>query len=413
MTQLWVGRTVTMLFSLLTLALTYRIARRLTNRSSALMATVLLAFCPFLIFYERMVLIDGYVVGAGLLVVWLTLAARLENWRRNALACGLALALAVAIKGTGIAFITVPLLAVIIAWRAWKVKWLAACYFVFGVIWLPLFLILRSRGISYFGLAETLSGSAQSGLVERFVQNLRAWWEVDSAYLSLPFLILLIGGSLYGLVQERRRALLPILSLCVPLLIILALTPLARARWLVPYLPLLLIVGVSGLELLQQKLPSVWRQTARIGIVAVWLLAVFLPFYVPLQTNPATLPLSPTDRTEYIAADSAGFALPEVAAYLRAHPLGSKTVGLLANCVGLAIYLPDTLECPLIKWDGSEQANLAKRVNELAKTEPIYVVMEALSYISTEGIIGQMQLVATFERPGGASKLSIYRVEIP
>jgi len=408
--QLFIGRAVTVLFSLITIALIYSITRKLANRSAAFLATVLAVLCPYLLFYQRMVLIDGYTTTAGLLALWLVLQSKQGNWWKNGVLCGLALALAVGIKGTGVVFLAIPAIALIVDWRGWKVRWLIVCYAIFGAIWIPLFLLLRSRGISYFGLAESVSAT-QGSIFSRFLANLGAIWEIDAAYLSIPFLILFILGALWWLVREPRRAGMVLLSLVIPMSGILALSPLARARWLIPHIPLLIIAGVIGIDLFLCAVPL--RRLIPVVVAGVWFVGVFLPFYLPLQRDPASLPLSATDRQEYITADSAGFALKDVADYLKQNAPTSKTVGMLANCVGLTLYLPETLECPLITWDGSQQATIANRVNELAKSEVIYVVLENLPYITAQGITAPMESVAMFERPGGTSKLTIYRVGNP
>jgi hypothetical protein len=105
--------------------------------------------------------------------------------------------------------------------------------------------------------------------------------------------------------------------------------------------------------------------------------------------------------------------LGEVAGFLRQQSGVSPVVGMLANCVGLALYLPERLECPLITWDGSQQAAIARRVNELAQTGTVYIVLENLPYISATGITAPMQLLTTFERPGGTTKLMVYRIGAP
>jgi 4-amino-4-deoxy-L-arabinose transferase-like glycosyltransferase len=290
--QLFIGRVVTVLAGLISIALVYRLTRDLSNHAAARLAALFAVFCPYLLFYQRMVLIDSYTMMAGLLIVVLVYRSRDKRWREYGIACGVALAGAVAIKGTAIVFLAIPAIALLLDRRR-GTRWLFVCYAVFGAIWIPLYLLLRSRGINYFGLAEAISGAQGAGAIfNRLLANIGAVWNIDAAYLSVPFLLVFILASVWWLIRAPRRAGLPILSLIIPTLGIIALSPLARARWLLPHVPLLIIAGMIGLEHLRQSLPAFWRRAIPALLLTGWIVGVFLPFYLPLRTNPALLPLS-------------------------------------------------------------------------------------------------------------------------
>ncbi len=415
---LFIGRAATVLFSLISLALVYRIAADLVSRVAGLVAMLLYIFSAYLIFYERMALIDTYMLTFGLAAVAAASRLRRQINVRDASLCGLALAGALAAKGTGVALLVIPVLALILTPRTTDrrllVRWLSFCYGMFAVIWLPLYGVLRWRRINYFGLAETLSDTrVTTNFGARLVANIGSLWQIDTAYFALPLLVIALGLGVYWLARDGRRAAYVILCAAIPTVAIMLLSPAARSRYVIYHVPLLLIAAAGGFEWLRRTFRPLSMGLAAVGLIG--LLVVGLPFYGALTTRPADLSLPVIDGNEYRLADASGFALPEIAAFLKSQPEPHHAIGLLANCGGLQLILRTsdsvTLDCPAINWDGSRQSALAAEVNEQANKAPVYVILETSSYISTEGITASLRKVSSFERPTGIATLTLYIAE--
>ncbi|MFN8418161.1 MAG: glycosyltransferase family 39 protein [Anaerolineae bacterium] len=426
---LWLARAATIFFSLITLALVYRLASDLAGRAAGLTATVLYIAAPYLLFYERLVLIDTYVMTFGLLAIWAALRLRTRVRASDALLCGMALVGGLGAKGTGIVFAVIPLLAVafLVPVRQWltrsMLRWLALCYGIFALIWLPLYLLLRWRKIDYFGLAGTLSNTnAATDVIGRLVSNLGQTWQIDAIYFSTIGLLILLGLAIYWLLRQPRTAAYVLLCLVIPTVAIILLSPNVRSRYIVYHVPLLIIAASVGTQIarrwLEQRFTVLSVRSVSVLLLAGWLMLVFAPFYNTLVNDPAALVLPPADRGEYVSADSAGFALPELAAYFadRTSVQPAQVIGLLANCRSLRLYFAAaeqmTLECPLIAWDGSYQQQIAALVNQRASesTANLYLIVENLPYVSTTGITAVLQPLTTIARPDGNSRLTIYQL---
>ena len=423
--QLFLARAATVLFSMIGLAFVYGLTANLVNRRAALLAMLLYALSPYLLFYDRMALIDTYLMVFSVLVVWAAARLRQRVTLHDAILCGLALVGALAAKGTGVVLLAIPTLTLIFTFHrsSWPVRWLAVCYGTFAVIWTPLYLILRWRGINYFGLAESLSGTTSStDFWQRLLGNTIQVGQIDISYFSLIAIALTTVVILCWLLKDFRNALYLLSCIAIPTLGIILLSPEMRPRYIVYHVPLLIIAVVAGMDALRQLAVRYWPATGvRVALsvaVLAWMWLVFVPFYQTLLLSPAELPLPSMDRGEYITDDSAGFALPEVADFFRNEntALGKPlhVVGLLANCGGLQLVMLSAhnviVDCPTINYNGSEQAHLAATVNQLPQESPSYVVLENLPYVSTEGITAPMKFVTSFERPGGVTHLNIYRI---
>jgi hypothetical protein len=126
---------------------------------------------------------------------------------------------------------------------------------------------------------------------------------------------------------------------------------------------------------------------------------------------------------EYIAADSSGFALDQVAAFLigqaEQNDRQARVIGLLMNCGGLDVYLreaaPVTVECPYITLDGAQQSAIAALVDQRASEAgpsafDLWIALENSPYVSLEGIGARYEPVTAFARPDNLTRITLYRV---
>ena len=106
------GRLVFALLILPGAAATYRVGRSLFGRPVGLLALLLYALAPYLIFYERLILADQIAAMFGMLALWLGIRLARRPTVINGLLAGACVSLAVLAKLTAIPFALVPLLAV-------------------------------------------------------------------------------------------------------------------------------------------------------------------------------------------------------------------------------------------------------------------------------------------------------------
>jgi hypothetical protein len=192
----------------------------------------------------------------------------------------------------------------------------------------------------------------------------------------------------------------------------------------IPALIVSLAVGLAVLTADLRRRRGLWRTIAlplAVSVPLVWGILFALPFQAQMRSDPASVALPGSDRFEYVFADSSGFALDKAADYLLKlapqNELPLHVVGLLANCGGLALYIPSrspvTIECPYITYDGSQQRALADLVNRRATEATdfdLWIASENSPYISLDGITVPYEKVVTFDRPGDFVHVSLYHV---
>lgn len=428
---LWLARAASGLFSLIGIAGIYRLGSILVAPWVGLLAALAYALSPFAFFFDRMALVDSYVVGFGILTALFALRYARNGRRADVILCGLALAGAVLAKATGVMLAVIPLLAIVLLaqalpWRT-RLRGLGWIYGVLAAIWLPFYAFLMWRGYNYFSTATTVVGTDDtSDLLDRLGDNLRNVMRIDATYLGMAFLLLVGACAVYLVVSRPRVGLLLLLSALLPLAGLMAFATRVSTRYVQFHVPFLVLLIAVGLGLLAQKL---WQRSARrqailpLIALAIWAGVHALPFIVQYWNDPLNVTLPPFDTIEYVAGDSAGFGLPELASTVTtaAHDEGLpvQVIGLISNCEGLRRILPEasqvTVECPYVTIDGGRQGEIAGRVDALAAqaqhTFSLWIALEDdAPYFSLDGITAALERVQIVERPGGLTRMSLHRV---
>src|SRR5262249_5197346 len=149
----------------ISVAVVYKLVRDLTSSFVAVLAAILYISSPYLFFFERLALTDSYTATFGILAMWFGARLLKRARARDAILCGLCLAGALGTKGTGIALVPIPFVAGLLLPRHLalgpRICWLAMAYGTLAAIWVPLYILMTTRGVQYFGLASTLSDTQQ------------------------------------------------------------------------------------------------------------------------------------------------------------------------------------------------------------------------------------------------------------
>jgi hypothetical protein len=421
---LFLARVSTALFNLITAAVLFDLSRRLIDTRTGGLAVLLYAISPYAFFYERMGLTDTYVTVWAVMAAWFAFRYTRRRSTLDALCCGIALTAAFIAKATGITLAVIPALIVLLvaprlSWKQ-RLRGLLISYGAFAISAAGTYGFLWWRGYHYFSAATTLVGTKEANnLFDRLRNGLEAVWKLDVRYFSLPFLVLAGLLAVYLLFRRRGMALFLIGAILIPLAGLLAFALKYSARYFHFHMPFVLLLVALGLGQLAHDLNRRSR-TASLAVLIVppllWGFLFALPFQITYFGSPAALDLPQLDREEYITSDSSGFALPEVANYLRtqAEDQPIVVVGLIANCGVLDYYLPDSqpiqLICPLLKWDGSHQPEVIALLNRLAaEKKPLWIVFERSTYVTLEGITLPLDLQATFQRPEKLALIEVLR----
>jgi 4-amino-4-deoxy-L-arabinose transferase-like glycosyltransferase len=429
------ARTLSAVAGLLTAIGCYFLARHLYQRDDvALVSIFLYATTPYVLFYERMGMADGLL---SMLAVWSLLlsliAIRQGRWWQT-LALGLCLGLTAATKLNGAVFLVFPILATWFWWgeRPFRqvVQTLLAGWLLAAPWLLPSLLDLSPQLAS--SIERSWLNSTEKGISHliRLSHNFNAIAITLWAYLTPPYLLLAlieIGRSLRR--RERASWLLTLAALStLAFFFLTAGLDKFFARYILPAFPFLLILAARSLvalgNWLAERLPSPTRLT-RSGLLVGLALLVCLPAIRSdflLLTNPHRFPWLPRDRQLFVDGPLAGYGVIDAAAYLRQH---ADQLGMIivvkrtdnqkrTGAWGYYLNRSNIILNP-INFKYADPRELIQALHN--SPAPVFVVLDRPSedvYAAdfTDGPYAPYStLVATFPRPGDASRIEVYRVQ--
>ncbi len=343
---LLISRWAIAIWSLLGSAALFALVRKLFNIEVALLAVLFYALAPLALFYERMVLADGFAGVFGVLVTWQSIYLAEKPTYRRASVVGVLVALAIMAKLT-LSFIAfMPIFAIYlfgnyppaenqtriqVLWQHTKRNF--PYLFVAGltciVAWLPVLIpaaIVATRGEYYVLIDQSLADT--NILNESDVNRYGYLWEQLSLMLGEPMLIALLVLTLILLWKAPPKALYGILwlvALWSPAIFFVWRT---RTRYLAPgtfALAFLLAGGLYGLQQLIQNVDFKWqprliRQYANqyrttmmpIFVLGVWTISFAAPFAQNAMNDATALQVPIFDENDYFRGIQSAYELEAI-----------------------------------------------------------------------------------------------------
>lgn len=428
----FVVRAATILFQTITVATLFSLGHYFAGKWGATLAVLFYILAPYAFFYDRLALVDPYVVTFGVLATWFAVRATHSMQRGDAVVSGVMLFGAILAKASGIMLWIVPLLAYLLlgrlGWRK-RVSLAASTYCALLVTGLPALLFLQWRGYSYFSTATTVVGSGfDVSLVERVLNNLVSPDGVvsfDAIYFSPGFLLLAVITTPFLSIRRWRQALFLIAALALPLGGLLAFADKLSPRYFHFHVPFALLLVATAVTVVARALHDHFRIPVAVLpllVLGIWGAGFTIPFHQQFFRDPAALDLPRLDRLEYVESDASGFGTREVMAHILESSTSERrlvVVGMLPQCDTLALFIPSgsglTVECPLIRLDTPSQSAIEARIVDLAETLPedvdLWLAYEATPYTRLDGIAQPLVLLRVFPRPGGQTQIELLRVE--
>ncbi|MBX3063497.1 MAG: glycosyltransferase family 39 protein [Anaerolineae bacterium] len=237
------GRVITVLLSLCAVAATYGLTRRLYDQRTAVIAALLLALCPFDLAFAATLFHDPA------LTLWLLLVPLALISGRGGLA-GIFAAAALATKQSALQFLPVFLLIAIVAER--RLRWRSfALALVIGIVLLALYSIARAAPVDFWSLGISNPGQLRVIRSDEVIPRLQRWTELLGKITGVaPLLLIALVPLIRNRVTNSRSAALDYALACGLLITLLLYWLLAYNtydRYLLPLVPLLLILIARGL----------------------------------------------------------------------------------------------------------------------------------------------------------------------
>jgi len=427
------GRLLSAAIGLLSGAGCYLLARRLYPEPVvALVAAALVAVCPYLLFFDRMSMADGTLSALTVWSLWASLVALRHRSTWPTLGLGACLGLAVTAKLSGLICLAFPLL-VAWLWReelGWRrslgrlgIAWLIAAL---GL--LPTLLDLAPQLASTLERSWVRPGNQGISQLVRLEHNLAEIVTGLWAYLTPP--LVLLGLAEVGRSRRARSSALLALAALVIVAFFLVTTGDGKFhyRYVLPAFPFGLILAARALVALAgwlgARLASGARGVSRAVLAGLVLLACLpaLQFDDWLLSDPSRAGWVARDRSIFIDGSLAGYGVVDASAYLRrqADALGMiivvKRTDNEKRTGAWAYYLdrPDIL-LQALNLKTADPQEMLRQLQ--AAPAPVYLVLDRpdedrLAADFTSGVYAPFaSRVGTFPRPGGASRIEVYRLD--
>lgn len=427
------ARAASVLMSLAALLGCIHVNRTLFSPAEGLLAAAVYAVLPYVLWYDRLALVDIYLVAFGTWALCFSLLALRGGGLGATLAMNLCLYASILSKPTGGLFLLVPILVgAVLAGGQERREYLKRVWpALTGALGLLLFLLWAGYGTGL--LASQLAFEGGRHLAAVFVANALLLYEWLTAMLTPPVALAVAVATVVALLGlpagARAEGFLALLLLAV-----LFPYALVSRTWYPNYVlfaavPISLLLGraiavVCGAasRLAKGSGPSLAepvRMVAGIALAAL-LACTALPFDAALLARPQEAALPAIERTRFVTGGLSGYGLPELAAFLR-RQAGPHTLHVVRFDMaqppreGLNAYLEasDALRLHVID-PGDEGAAL--RLQELAGTGRTLFVsnpeVEAAMGVARSHHLREAVRIWSYQRPGGESRLEVWELQL-
>jgi len=334
------GRLLSVLSGLATLAGVFFLSQKLFNRKIAIISSFLVIFSPFLLFYDRMSLVDSLLTA---LIVW-SIKVAYDLFKKPklkpAIILGLLWAAALLTKPAALLFILLtPALLLLIPVKNWfkKIKKIILPGALAGIIAIGIYSLQRLSNAFHMinrRSADYLRSSSDflNNSLEFIPATLKVFFTWLINYLSWPALVLLAITWILALKKKSKEIAFLSALIIIPFILEATIGKIIYPRYLLPIIPFILIILSWGLNNFKKIF----------SLIFIILIAVYwLKFDYLLLTNPVLTPLDNWEKGQYFYEWSAGYGLKEITDYLNNIP---EDQSVLVATEGSFGTLPDGLQ---------------------------------------------------------------------
>lgn len=386
---LFAGRFLSVLAGFFTLLGAIYLNWRCFGKSAALWAGLLIAITPFVVFFDRMALVDSMLAAFS---IWaLNLALILVNNARLdiSMILGYILGGGLLTKTPGLFnVLMLPVTFIVFDWSknnrqknfirtvAFFVISAGIGMFIYNLLRLgPGFESLSSRNQDYIFPFSRIFTSPLDPLVPH-LKDLTDWFP---KLFTVPILFFALLGTILALITKNKTALVILFWFLGPLLAELFLLQTFTARYILSAVAPLLCLGGWAISLIIKKIN--FKREIVILMVLMLILPMALIFNFQILTDPAKANLPREERSGYLEEWTAGYGFPEIANFLiQEAKKGTIIVGTEGNFGtlpdGLMIYLDKYTHTPnvnkIVVLGG--KAVITDTLRDAAKRGPVYFI---------------------------------------
>lgn len=342
------------------------------NPRVGVLSAALVAFTPYMLFFDRLALVDSMLAAS---VVWsLSLALLVTVYRRIDLAMilGYILGVGLLIKPPGVfSILLVPLTILNINWKDKNRQ--AVLFKLCGLFLISLIIAISIYNILRLGPGFSNLSARNDDYVHPFSRLLEypfdplkphgiSFFRILNSLMGIPLIIFGFFSIGLVLVKKNKPALIVLLWAIIPLIIQLSLLKVFTGRYVLFSIPLFLVLIAWGIDIVWSgfRKQVQWLGYLLIAVLLTWpLYFIYTVHFAPL----GKLPLERNERSGYLEDWTAGYGLKEIASYLDQRSKEGTVVvgtdgsfGTLSD--GLQIYTDKNLKIIVIGGKATISAQL-------------------------------------------------------
>lgn len=402
------GRFLSVISGFFTLLGVFFLSKKVFNTKTAFWAGLLYTITPYTVFFDRMALVDSmlsaFTVWVVYFAIWLVRNLRLDI----AMILGYVLGGTVLTKTPGMLNLFIlPLSAVGFVRERGKrysfvklaILWGVAIAMALGIYNIlrlgSNFQMLSSRNADYVFSPIELIGRPLDPFIPHF-HDIADWFP---KLLTWPILFCIVIGVIYVIVGFLRQmssgpyvlGIIVLLWAIVPLILNMAFLRTFTARYLLPEIPLLLMLAGFGVTKLLPPLSYIKRIPVFLMLVVLLPLPLYFNYF--LLTSPGQAPLPNEERKGYFEDWTAGYGFADIAKYILERSKDQKVVlgtegffGTLPD--GIQIYL-DKSKIPVV----GSTATISAQIRNAAKENLTFFIGNKRNL---EGSVKNVELIKEY-----------------
>jgi len=422
------SRAVTVAFSLVTVAALFSLASHLYDRRTAWVAALFYIACPFTLFHDRLFLADAALSAFAAIMLVASCRLALHGRTRDGVLTGVAFALGVLSKASGILLLFVPAAAWLVLARPLRRSWraLATAYAVtLLLLALPLWVFLRRTD----AIRVAFAGGAGPPL-ERTAHNAALVGEWLWVWGTGPLCVLAIVGVAIALARVHASSLFLVVAAFGPIVLLVPTATTWYPRYLlfvaVPALTLAAHALVVLVDLvLGRREVGAFARTALLGGAATATLLPALANDLRLWTDPRRARMPAIDRFQYVDGWPSGYGVRDTVELVRRerarHPEGltivirSKALPATQMALSVAFRRDDGAHIENLPLD--DPARTRPLLEQWARERPTIVVASLVDGgrrppRESWGSLA-VELVGETHKPDGRACDAVYRLAPP
>ncbi len=381
------GRITSVIFGLISILGSIYIGKRFFNQQTTIIAGILFAIIPFLVFFDRMALVDSLLAGLSFWSLIMTLEVVNTGSIKKTILLGVLLGLSYLTKTPGIFnFIALPTALITAKKKEVKksIKNLAIAAFIgFGII----NLLRISSNFEKLSERDQYYHFQISRLWEvpfdPFLGNIKLSFDFMTKMMTWPAFILFIFGVFYSLYKRERTNIVILLWGLIPFLALTSLLKVYTARYILPSVVPFIFIASYSLSKITENI----KNKLIVVAITITLLIPALIFDFHLLKDPQNANLPAKEKEGYFEGWTAGYGLKEMAEFIEEK---AKEKSILLVTAGAFGTLPDGIGIYLFNNPSVEiwysNSYLEPYVYEAAKEKETYFIIHKSNFVQNPNI---------------------------